>query len=127
MSGSKEMIQPSVFGQVIIITVHLPLLTFVGIEGKMFEPMAPDGDLRPDCRLHSFADLRTGHAGDLCHRKGAARRKTSLIRGAKRLYAPLLRRRFGRHWLRHLELRGALSLHSVLVHSPRTGIHSNTG
>lgn len=37
--GSKEMIQPSVFGQVIIITVHVPLLTFSGIEGKMFEPM----------------------------------------------------------------------------------------
>jgi len=39
LTGSKEMIQPSVFGQVIIITVHVPLLTFSGIEGKMFEPM----------------------------------------------------------------------------------------
>lgn len=38
--ASKEMIQPSVFGQAIIITVYLPLLTFAGIEGKMFEPMA---------------------------------------------------------------------------------------
>ena len=38
--ASKEMIQPSVFGQVIIITVYVPLLTFTGIEGKMFEPMA---------------------------------------------------------------------------------------
>jgi heavy metal efflux system protein len=37
--ASKEMIQPSVFGQVIIITVYLPLLTFTGVEGKMFEPM----------------------------------------------------------------------------------------
>lgn len=39
MVASKEMIQPSVFGQVIIITVHVPLLTFAGVEGKMFEPM----------------------------------------------------------------------------------------
>jgi heavy metal efflux system protein len=40
MVASKEMIQPTVFGQIIIITVYLPLLTFTGIEGKMFEPMA---------------------------------------------------------------------------------------
>ncbi len=39
MIASKEMIQPSVFGQIIIITVYLPLLTFTGVEGKMFEPM----------------------------------------------------------------------------------------
>jgi cobalt-zinc-cadmium resistance protein CzcA len=38
--ASKEMIQPTVFGQIIIITVYVPLLTFSGIEGKMFEPMA---------------------------------------------------------------------------------------
>lgn len=40
MVASKEMIQPTVFGQIIIITVYFPLLTFSGVEGKMFEPMA---------------------------------------------------------------------------------------
>jgi len=40
MEASKEMIQPTVFGQAIIIMVYIPLLTFSGIEGKMFEPMA---------------------------------------------------------------------------------------
>lgn len=40
MAASKEMIQPSAFGQAIIITVYFPLLTFTGVEGKMFEPMA---------------------------------------------------------------------------------------
>ena len=39
MVASKEMIQPTVFGQIIIITVYFPLLTFTGVEGKMFEPM----------------------------------------------------------------------------------------
>lgn len=39
-SASREMIQPTVFGQAIILTVYLPLLTFSGVEGKMFEPMA---------------------------------------------------------------------------------------
>lgn len=40
MIASKEMIQPTVFGQAIIIMVYLPLLSFSGVEGKMFEPMA---------------------------------------------------------------------------------------
>ncbi len=40
MVASREMIQPSVFGQAIIIMVYIPLLTFTGVEGKMFEPMA---------------------------------------------------------------------------------------
>jgi cobalt-zinc-cadmium resistance protein CzcA len=38
--ASREMVQPSVFGQVIIITVYLPILSLTGIEGKMFKPMA---------------------------------------------------------------------------------------
>lgn len=38
--ASKEMIQPTVYGQAIILTVYMPLLTFSGVEGKMFEPMA---------------------------------------------------------------------------------------
>ena len=37
---AKEMIQPTVYGQAIIILVYVPLLTFTGVEGKMFEPMA---------------------------------------------------------------------------------------
>ena len=40
IGSAQEMIKPSVFGQAIIILVYLPLLTFSGIEGKMFEPMA---------------------------------------------------------------------------------------
>jgi cobalt-zinc-cadmium resistance protein CzcA len=38
--ASREMIQPSVFGQGIIITVYFPILTLSGVEGKMFHPMA---------------------------------------------------------------------------------------
>lgn len=39
-AAAKEMIKPTVFGQAIILTVYIPLLTFSGVEGKMFEPMA---------------------------------------------------------------------------------------
>ncbi len=38
--SAKEMIQPTVYGQAIIILVYVPLLTFTGVEGKTFEPMA---------------------------------------------------------------------------------------
>ncbi|MDR3604573.1 MAG: CusA/CzcA family heavy metal efflux RND transporter [Syntrophaceae bacterium] len=40
MAASKEMVQPSVFGQAIIIVVYVPILSLTGIEGKMFHPMA---------------------------------------------------------------------------------------
>ena len=39
-AAAREMIRPSLYGQAIIILVYTPLLTFSGIEGKMFEPMA---------------------------------------------------------------------------------------
>jgi heavy metal efflux system protein len=40
VASAKEMIQPSVYGQAIIILVYAPLLTFGGVEGKTFTPMA---------------------------------------------------------------------------------------
>lgn len=40
IESAEEMIKPSVYGQAIIILVYLPLLTFTGVEGKMFQPMA---------------------------------------------------------------------------------------
>jgi cobalt-zinc-cadmium resistance protein CzcA len=39
-TATEEMIGPSVYGQAIIILVYVPLLTFSGVEGKMFAPMA---------------------------------------------------------------------------------------
>lgn len=39
-AAAREMIRPSVYGQAIIILVYVPLLSFTGVEGKMFEPMA---------------------------------------------------------------------------------------
>ncbi|MES2031588.1 MAG: CusA/CzcA family heavy metal efflux RND transporter [Pseudomonadota bacterium] len=38
--SAEEMIKPSVYGQAIIMLVYVPLLTFSGVEGKMFQPMA---------------------------------------------------------------------------------------
>jgi cobalt-zinc-cadmium resistance protein CzcA len=40
IAAAKEVIQPSFYGQAIIITVYFPILALSGIEGKMFHPMA---------------------------------------------------------------------------------------
>ena len=38
--AAKEVWRPTLFGQLIIMIVYLPILTLTGIEGKMFYPMA---------------------------------------------------------------------------------------
>jgi cobalt-zinc-cadmium resistance protein CzcA len=40
MQAAREMISPTVYGQLIIFLVFVPLLTFQGVEGKTFSPMA---------------------------------------------------------------------------------------
>lgn len=38
--SSKKMMNAAAFGQIIILIVYFPILSLVGIEGKMFQPMA---------------------------------------------------------------------------------------
>lgn len=40
VDATKEMSRPTLYGQAILVLVYLPLLTFTGVEGKMFQPMA---------------------------------------------------------------------------------------
>ncbi|AZG78882.1 efflux RND transporter permease subunit [Methylocystis rosea] len=40
VESAVEMRKPTVYGQAIIILVYVPVLTFTGVEGKMFHPMA---------------------------------------------------------------------------------------
>lgn len=39
VESSREMLRPSVYGQLVIFLVFLPCLSFQGVEGKMFSPM----------------------------------------------------------------------------------------
>jgi len=39
IASSREMVRPTVYGQVVIFLVFIPCLTFQGVEGKMFSPM----------------------------------------------------------------------------------------
>jgi Cu/Ag efflux pump CusA len=54
------MSKPSVYGQAIIILVYVPLLTFTGIEGKMFEPMALTGKSDDDAAGSEGAEAVDG-------------------------------------------------------------------
>lgn len=40
LQSAKRMMNSAAFGQVIILIVYIPILTLIGIEGKMFRPMA---------------------------------------------------------------------------------------
>ena len=89
MVASREMIQPSVFGQAIIIMVYIPLLSFTGVEGKMFEPMAVTVII---ALIAAFIlSLTFVPAMIAIFIKGKVEEKENrLVRGALRGYAPLL-------------------------------------
>ncbi|MFH6997408.1 CusA/CzcA family heavy metal efflux RND transporter [Flavobacterium sp. FlaQc-57] len=40
MSNARKMMSSAAFGQIVILIVYLPILVLVGVEGKMFRPMA---------------------------------------------------------------------------------------
>ncbi|MBA2124935.1 CusA/CzcA family heavy metal efflux RND transporter [Hyphomicrobium methylovorum] len=90
MVASKEMIQPSVFGQIIIITVYLPLLTFTGVEGKMFEPMGLTviiALLAAFVMSLTFVPAMIG----LFVTGRVEEKESAIIRYSKRVYEPALR------------------------------------
>lgn len=90
MAGAKEMILPSVYGQAIIITVYLPLLTFSGVEGKMFEPMAMTVIIALAAAfVLSLTFVPAAIA--LFVTKPVQEKENRLIVALKRRYAPLLR------------------------------------
>ncbi|OAH71711.1 acriflavine resistance protein B [Chryseobacterium sp. FP211-J200] len=39
-SAASKMMNSAIFGQIIILIVYIPILTLIGVEGKMFTPMA---------------------------------------------------------------------------------------
>lgn len=90
MSASKEMIQPTVFGQAIIITVYFPILTLSGVEGKMFHPMAMTVIF---ALISAFIlSLTFVPAMIALFVKGHLQEKENiLIRPVRRLYEPLLK------------------------------------
>ncbi len=95
--AALEVRKPTMFGELIIMIVYLPILTLEGIEGKLFRPMALTVILALAGSLILSLTLMPALASLLLAdkpREGEPR----VVRAAKRVYAPLLdfvlRRRF---------------------------------
>lgn len=98
MAASKEMIQPTVFGQAIIIMVYFPILALSGVEGKMFYPMAMTVIF---ALISAFIlSLTFVPAMIALFVKGDLKEKENLfVNGIKRLYHPLLTETLKHPWL----------------------------
>ena len=89
LAGAQEVIRPSLFGTLIIGVVYLPILTLTGVEGKMFTPMA----LTVLLALTGAAILSmtlVPAAVALLVTGSVAEKENLFMRGASRLYAPVL-------------------------------------
>ncbi len=87
--------RPVVFAVGIIMIVYVPILSLEGIEGKMFKPMA----LTVIFALAASVVLAITFvpaAATALFRNGVSEKETWLIRQAKRIYLPVLRRTMGR-------------------------------
>ncbi len=89
--AAAEVARPVLFSVVIITTVYIPVLSLQSIEGKMFRPMALTVMLALASALLVTLIVMPALAATALGR-GATRREALLVRGARRLYTPLLDR-----------------------------------
>ena len=88
--GTKEVRKATMFGELIIMVVYLPILTLTGVEGKMFHPMAYTVLLAlGGAMILSVTFVPAAIA--IFMRGKIAEKENFLVRGAKALYLPLLK------------------------------------
>ncbi len=85
-----EVRKPTMFGELIIMIVYLPILTLEGVEGKLFRPMALTVIMALAGSMVLSLTLMPVLASLILPRK-IEEHEPLLIRGLKRLYAPVLR------------------------------------
>ncbi|MDR3509777.1 MAG: CusA/CzcA family heavy metal efflux RND transporter [Caulobacteraceae bacterium] len=95
--ATQEMIRPTVFGQAIIFLVFAPLLTFTGVEGKTFSPMAITIMLALGAAFILSLTFVPAMLAILI-RGRVAEKEVWLIARIKRSYAPILERAVARPW-----------------------------
>ena len=89
LGGAQEVIRPSLFGTLIIGVVYLPILTLTGVEGKMFTPMALTVLLALTGAAIASMTLVPAAVALLVTGR-VAEKENIFMRGAARLYAPVL-------------------------------------
>ncbi len=85
-----EVRKPTMFGELIIMIVYLPILTLEGVEGKLFRPMAMTVIMALAGSMILSLTLMPVLASFLLPRN-IKEKEPLLIRWLKRLYAPVLR------------------------------------
>ena len=97
LRASQEMIRPTVYGQAIIFLVFAPLLTFTGVEGKTFSPMAITIMLALGAAFILSLTFVPAMVAILMRGK-VAEKEVKLIEWTKRWYEPLLARSIAKPW-----------------------------
>jgi len=95
--AAQEMIKPTVYGQAIILLVYAPLLTFTGVEGKTFSPMAITVMLALASAFVLSLTFVPAMIAGLLNRK-LTEKEVKPVRMAKERYGPALRRAIARPW-----------------------------
>ena len=95
--SAREVAKPTLFGVAIIMIVYLPVLSLSGIEGKMFKPMALTVLLAlAGALILTFTFVPAGIA--LFLRGRVSEKESLVVRGIKRVYAPVLKRALVSRW-----------------------------
>ncbi|MEY4636788.1 MAG: hypothetical protein RJA55_2586, partial [Acidobacteriota bacterium] len=89
-AASKQVRKATIFGELIIMIVYLPILTLTGIEGKMFYPMAFTV-LAALLGAMIFSMTFVPAALAICLTGRMSEKENWLVRGATRIYRPALR------------------------------------
>ena len=95
--ASREMVKPTIYGQAIIFLVFVPLLTFTGVEGKTFSPMAITVMLALGGAFIASLTFVPAMVA-LLIRGEVAEKEVKAIAWMKERYEPVLRRVIDRPW-----------------------------
>jgi cobalt-zinc-cadmium resistance protein CzcA len=95
--AAREMIAPTVYGQAIILLVYAPLLTFTGVEGKTFSPMAITVMLALAAAFVLSLTFIPAMIALLIRGK-VAEKEVGMVRWTKVRYEPLLRKSVAKPW-----------------------------
>ncbi len=95
--ASREMVRPTIYGQAIIFLVFVPLLTFTGVEGKTFSPMAITVMLALGGAFIASLTFVPAMVA-LLIRGEVAEKEVKAIAWVKERYEPVLQRVIARPW-----------------------------
>ena len=98
LQASREVLRSATFGVIIIAIVYLPILSLVGIEGKMFRPMAMSVLFALAGALVLAMTFIPAVASLLLPRK-ISEKESFIVAGVRRVYEPALRGALRARWL----------------------------